>query len=132
MRKFITVMAAVAILFSAAAFAEDLSALTDGELLALHQDVLDEMARRQLPDEQEAEPASDAGAASAGMVLYYQPSGGEYYHLDQNCVSVNPVFLPLQGSFSYSELEDEPYSGQRVRSAVRELLRAREKTGEGI
>ena len=109
MRKFITVMAAVAILFSAAAFAEDLSALTDGELLALHQDVLDEMARRQLPDEQEAEPESDAGAASAGMVLYYQPSGGEYYHLDQNCRLVNPKYLPLEGCFLYSELDDEPY-----------------------
>ena len=58
-----------------------------------------------LPAEATAAPESDA----ADMVLYYQPDGGEYYHLDQNCVSVNPVFLPLQGSFSYSELEDEPY-----------------------
>ncbi len=58
-----------------------------------------------LQPEATAAPGTDAG----DTVLYYQPDGGEYYHLDQNCVSVHPVFLPLQGSFLYSELEDEPY-----------------------
>ena len=53
------------------------------------------------------EGENDAGMAET--VLYYQPDGGEYYHLDQNCRRVNPALLPLQGSFLYSELNSEPY-----------------------
>ena len=239
MRKIITVIVAVAVLFSAVAFADDLSDLTDEELLGLHREVLDEMERRNLPDAPETdseladitervisffaawnrndpdemlkicdsgwkatvedpraalpgilagmtpldatiervqeiagegpdglpyclvtvnshldrndgknadmykikflvrkeenglwyvnptgldsretaeeessaekEPESDTEAAAADTVLYYQPDGGEYYHLDRNCLCVNPKYLPLQGSFLYSELNDEPY-----------------------
>ena len=239
MRKFIAVVTAVAVLFSTAGFADDLSVLTDGELLALYQDVLDEMDRRQISDEPEtdndladitervisfftawnrndpdemltlcdsgwkaavenprtvlsgiladmtpldatieaayeiggegadglpcylvkvnshldrndgrfaemynirflvrkeedglwyinptgldsretaeeespaeAEPEGNTEAAAADTVLYYHPDGGEYYHLDQNCLTVNPKYLPLQGSFPYAELNEEPY-----------------------
>ena len=237
MRKFITVLIAITVLFSAAAFAEDLSALTDKELLALHQEILVELARRGITDEAEedsetadiakriisffaawnssdpdtmltmcdsgwkaaaedpraellgilagrtpmdatvtaisriagespdgltyclvhvdsyldkndgteaneyhirlfvrkeedglwridptglteeddstperaAAPEVRAEAAADDMVLYYHPGGGAYYHLDQNCKRVNPEFLPLQGCFLYSELNDEPY-----------------------
>ena len=42
--------------------------------------------------------------------LYYNPSGGEYYHLDQNCKRINERYLPLQGHFTYAELSKEPYS----------------------
>ena len=42
-------------------------------------------------------------------VLYYSPEGGRYYHLDQNCPSVNPKYLPLEGQFTYAQLGDEPY-----------------------
>lgn len=66
-----------------------------------------ENAEEEFPAEATAEPASSAG--TAGTVLYYQPSGGEYYHADQNCPRVNPKYLPLQGCFLYSELNDEPY-----------------------
>ena len=241
MRKFIAVLVAVAVLFSAFAFADDLSVLTDEELVSLHQDVLDEMERRYLPAVPEtdseladitervisffaawnrndpddmlalcdagwkatvedprtaligltagrtpldatvervqeiagegpdgltyelvtltshldkndgrnadqyriqllvrkeedgfwyvnpsglsdceaveedfpaegpSDPEGVAGTASADTVLYYQPDGGEYYHLDQNCLSVYQKYLPLQDSFRYSELNDEPY-----------------------
>ena len=239
MRKFIIVVIAIAILFSTVAFADDLSVLTDEELLALHRDVLDEMERRSLPDTPETdseladvtervisffvawsrnnldemlalcdsgwkatvenprtalvgiltnmiptdatieavneiggespdglpyylvsvnshldgndgksakmykiqflvrkeedelwyinptgidsreaveeEPSAEAGpgndteSAAADMILYYHPDGGEYYHLDQNCLSVNTKYLPLQGSFHSTELNDEPY-----------------------
>ena len=241
MRKFIAVLVAVAVLFSAFAFADDLSVLTDEELVALHQDVLDEMERRYIPAAPEtdseladitervisffaawnrndpddmlalcdagwkatvedpraeligltagrtpldatvervqeiagegpdgltyelvtltthldrndglnadlyriqflvrkeedgfwyvnpsglsdceaveedfpaegpSDPEGVAGTASADTVLYYQPDGGEYYHLDQNCLSVYQKYLPLQDSFRYSELNDEPY-----------------------
>ena len=58
----------------------------------------------------EAEEAEDyTHAVTADTVLYYEPSGGEYYHLDQNCKSVHPKYLPLQGTFLYSELGDKPY-----------------------
>jgi len=76
MRKFVTFMAALALLFSAAAFAES-----------------------------ENKPET----AGADTVLYYQPAGSVYYHLDPDCLSVNPKFLPLQDSFLYAELDDEPY-----------------------
>ena len=70
----------------------------------------------EIPPEAAAEPAEYAEGTPAGTalyypgtVLYYQPGGGNYYHMDQNCLSVNPEYLPLQGSFLYSELNDEPY-----------------------
>ena len=46
----------------------------------------------------------------ASTVLYYNPSGGEYYHLDQNCKIINAKFLPLGGQFTYGEIGNEPYS----------------------
>lgn len=239
MKKLIAAVIAITVLFSAAALADDLSALTDEELLALHQEVLNEMERRSLPDTPEtdseladiaerviaffaawnknnpdemlalcdsgwkatvedprtalpgilanmtpldatiesakeiagegpdgltyylvkvnahldrndgtsaemysipflvrkeedglwyinptgfesrvaaeeespaeAEPESDHEAAAEETVLYYHPDGGESYHLDQNCLSVHSKYLPLQGSFLYAELNDEPY-----------------------
>lgn len=235
MRKLIAILAAVTVFFSAAAFAEGLSAVTDEELLALYQDVLDEMERRGLSAEPEtdsaqagitervlsffaawsrndldemlalcssgwkaglenpkmelfrilanrtaldaavnsvgeiagedpdsllscrvtvtadldrnngkaprayflefvvsreadglwyinptglasgeiaettAAPADPADGVAADTVLYYHPNGGEYYHLDRNCRTVHPRFLPLEGSFLYSELDQEPY-----------------------
>ncbi len=36
--------------------------------------------------------------------LYYNPTGGSYYHADANCRSVRDKYLPLAG-FLYSELE---------------------------
>jgi hypothetical protein len=37
-------------------------------------------------------------------LLYYNPDGGKLYHLDPNCPSVHPKYLPLKDSFPYSEL----------------------------
>ncbi len=48
--------------------------------------------------------------AQASTVLYYNPSGGEYYHYDQNCGKINARYLPLQGQFLYSQINDAPYS----------------------
>ena len=60
-----------------------------------------------------AEPAPGAAEetpeTAENTVLYYCPEGGQYYHTDPNCLTVNEKYLPLQGSFSYAELEDEPY-----------------------
>lgn len=38
------------------------------------------------------------------QVLYYNPEGGSYYHTDKNCSSTSIKYLPLQGSFLYSEI----------------------------
>ncbi len=37
--------------------------------------------------------------------LYYNPDGGKQYHADPNCSSIKAQYLPLQGSFLYSELK---------------------------
>ena len=42
-------------------------------------------------------------------ILYYNPGKGEYYHLDPNCKSVAEKYLPLQGHFKYSQINEEPY-----------------------
>ncbi len=43
-------------------------------------------------------------APPADTKLYYNPDGGHYYHIDPNCPGVKSEYLPLQGSFLYSEL----------------------------
>lgn len=43
-------------------------------------------------------------APPASQPLYYNPDGGSLYHLDQYCPSVYDEYLPLSGSFPYSEL----------------------------
>ena len=47
---------------------------------------------------------------TADTILYYNPSGGEYYHRDQNCKRINERYLPLQGHFTYAELSKDKYS----------------------
>jgi hypothetical protein len=54
-------------------------------------------------------PATDA-PVYANTVLYYNPQGGEFYHLDQNCKRIHEKFLPLQGHFTYAELDKTEYS----------------------
>ncbi|MDO5436551.1 MAG: hypothetical protein Q4G19_09300, partial [Clostridia bacterium] len=48
--------------------------------------------------------------ASASTVLYYNPNGGTKYHLDQNCRSTHSKYLPMSGKFTYSQVNDDPYS----------------------
>ena len=45
----------------------------------------------------------------SNTVLYYNPGKGEYYHLDQNCKRIAEKYLPLQGHFTYAEINDEKY-----------------------
>ena len=46
----------------------------------------------------------------ANQLLYYNPDGGELYHLDPKCRTVAPKYTPLKGQFRYSQLHDSPYS----------------------
>lgn len=48
-------------------------------------------------------------AVYSNTVLYYNPGKGEYYHLDQNCKRIAEKYLPLQGHFTYAEINDEKY-----------------------
>lgn len=44
-----------------------------------------------------------------GETLYYNPSGGSYYHVDPNCPSAAASNLPFKGSFTWEQINDEPY-----------------------
>ena len=52
---------------------------------------------------------TETPAVYSNTVLYYNPKGGEYYHLDPNCKIINPKFLPLGGTFTYSQIEEDPF-----------------------
>ena len=55
------------------------------------------------------EPAQVPEGLTDGTLLYYQPEGGSYYHLDPNCRRVNERFLPLEDCFTWAEVNDEAY-----------------------
>ena len=38
------------------------------------------------------------------MILYYNPDGGSFYHTNANCSSTAIKYLPLKGSFRFSEI----------------------------
>jgi hypothetical protein len=52
---------------------------------------------------------TETPAVYSNTVLYYNPGKGEYYHLDQNCKRIAEKYLPLQGHFTYAEINDEKY-----------------------
>ena len=41
--------------------------------------------------------------------LYRNPNGGSSYHLDANCPGVKEQYLPLEGGFTYGDLESDTY-----------------------
>ena len=43
-------------------------------------------------------------------VFWINPDGGSRYHIDQNCLSINPKYLPLSVSITAEELKKEPYN----------------------
>lgn len=43
------------------------------------------------------------------LLIYYNPEGGTYYHINPNCESVNPKYRPLSGVIKWSQIEDDPY-----------------------
>lgn len=123
MKKILALLVLITVLLASAA-AEDLSSLSDDELLSLHRAVLEEMTNRGLPfgeyatDDETGYPESRGVAAESAAepeeidgstVLYYHPEGGEYYHLDENCRRVHPSYLALKGRFLYSELGEDAY-----------------------
>lgn len=57
--------------------------------------------------------------------MYFNPKGGQYYHDDKNCSSVNKTYLPLT-LFTYGELDDESYSKLTICPYCQPPQRARE------
>lgn len=43
------------------------------------------------------------------LLIYYNPEGGTYYHIDPNCESLDPKYRPLSGVIKWSQIEDDPY-----------------------
>lgn len=75
------------------------------------------LVTNELPEETlmppELTPAPPA-EITGDTILYYNPEDGSKYHLDPNCKTVNPKFLPLQGTFRYSEVNDPQYQELRT------------------
>lgn len=60
-----------------------------------------------------ATPPPAAAQANPNTVLYYNPDGGKYYHIDDNCPSADKKNLPFKGSFKYSEIDSSKYKDLR-------------------
>ena len=56
------------------------------------------------------QPPSPLPYADASTVLYYNPNGGERYHIDPKCKSTNVKYLPFKGTFTYGQLTEAPYN----------------------
>ncbi|MBQ6399724.1 MAG: hypothetical protein IJI21_06360 [Clostridia bacterium] len=52
---------------------------------------------------------SIAACAEDETVYWINPDGGRYYHLDQNCPSIHPRYLPLPVYLTKEEVADQPY-----------------------
>lgn len=50
-----------------------------------------------------------ARTGTPDMVLYYNPDGGSFYHADANCSKIDKKYLPLQGQFLYSQIDETFY-----------------------
>lgn len=46
---------------------------------------------------------------TSDTILYYNPKGGKYYHFKNDCSNVGAKYLPLQGTFYYSQINDEQF-----------------------
>ena len=74
------------------------------------------LATNEIPESAPVPEQTPAPAAeiTGDTILYYNPEGGSKYHLDPYCKTVNPKFLPLQGTFRYSEVNDPQYQELRT------------------
>lgn len=43
------------------------------------------------------------------LLIYYNPEGGSYYHIDPNCSKVGPQYRPLKGVIKWPQIYEEPY-----------------------
>ena len=115
MKKILILLLAAIVLFSSVSLAEDLSSLSDDELSDLYMRVTEEMSVRGVTVGETEENAVTRVTGSGketvpdDTVLYYNPTGGQYYHADPNCKCVHEKYLPLSGTFTYAELGNDAY-----------------------
>ena len=56
------------------------------------------------------EPPPEPDEATPNTVLYWNKSGGgSYYHLDRYCPSTKAKYLPFDGEFTFSQINDDQY-----------------------
>lgn len=58
-------------------------------------------------------PCPECVEKAQNPTLYYNPSGGKSYHINQMCSSVNKRYLPLT-AFEYRELNTAPYASLKA------------------
>ncbi len=46
----------------------------------------------------------------SNLPIFFNPEGGKFYHLDQNCSSIKDRYLPLKGELTYGELDNAEHS----------------------
>lgn len=56
---------------------------------------------------------TDITNTSVNLVLYYNPNGGTYYHVDANCPSTSAIYLPLSGAFMWEAVNAEEFARLR-------------------
>ncbi|MBR6027814.1 MAG: hypothetical protein IKP40_01900 [Clostridia bacterium] len=55
------------------------------------------------------QPPQPVVIVNENTILYYNPNGGKYYHLDANCQSISQQLLPLTSWFTYRQINEEAY-----------------------
>ena len=61
------------------------------------------------PPEPEPERRYDHHGIWLEMPIFYHPDGANFFHIDQNCPSVEDRFLPLAGETTFEGLDQSKY-----------------------
>ncbi len=62
-----------------------------------------------MPASTKAPPTATPDPADRGQLLYYNESGGKYYHTTPTCEAVAQEYWPLTGEFYYSDINSNTY-----------------------
>ena len=62
-----------------------------------------------MPASTKAPPTATPDPADRGPVLYYNESGGKYYHSSPTCEAVDQQYWPLTGEFYYVDINSNAY-----------------------
>ena len=62
------------------------------------------------PEPEDTPTPTPEQIVTSSTILYYNPDGGSLYHADPNCKKVGQKYTPLKGTFTYAEVNDEPYA----------------------
>lgn len=68
----------------------------------------------QVTDTAQAATTPQINPTRSDTVLYYNQDGGEYYHLDPNCTSINKKYLPLKATFYYRDVSSDTFKNLKT------------------